>query len=410
MIARIFPSRAAGEMAAPPSKSMAHRLLICASLVPGKTTVLGLEPSEDVLATMDCLRALQVECVFDRGGAAVTGVGPHCGAAGAVLPCRESGSTLRFFLPLCLFGPPMTLTGSRRLLSRPLEPYARICARQGIAFETDAQAVRVRGALRPGAFSLPGDVSSQFVSGLLFALPGLPGDSVISLTGRVESRSYIDMTLGALAAFGVRASWTDGATISVPGNQRFALPAGANGAVQVEGDWSNAAFFLALNHLGGAVALTGLDERSLQGDRVCRDYLAAIAAGSPTLDLSDCPDLGPVCMALAAAKQGAKFTGTRRLRIKESDRCAAMAEELAKLGVACDIGPDEMTVRGGMLRAPTEPVSGHNDHRIVMAMSLLLTLTGGEIEGAGAVRKSLPDYFDRLRTLGIEVETDGMDL
>jgi len=408
VIARIRPSRAAGTLPAPPSKSMAHRLLICAGMVPGRTVVSGLEPSEDVLATVDCLRALRVDCALDRGTAAVTGVGPHCGEEGAVLPCRESGSTLRFFLPLCLFGPPMTLTGSARLLARPLDAYADICARQGIAFEKDAEAVRVRGALRPGEFRLPGNVSSQFVSGLLFALPGLPGDSVISLTRPVESRSYIDMTLGALSAFGVRAAWTDDATLSVPGRQSFMLPAGANGTVAVEGDWSNAAFFLALNHLGGAVTLTGLDPDSLQGDRVCRDYLPALAAGRPTLDLSDCPDLGPVCMALAAAKGGAHFTGTRRLRIKESDRCAAMAEELAKCGVSCEVGRDDVTVRGA-LHAPTEPICGHNDHRIVMAMSVLLTQLGGEIAGAEAVRKSLPDFFDRLQSLGIEVETDGMD-
>ena len=403
----ILPSRAAGTLHAPPSKSMAHRLLICAGMVPGKTVVRGLEPSEDVLATMDCLRALHVDCVLDGGSAVVSGVGPHCGADGAVLPCRESGSTLRFFLPLCLFGPPMTLTGSRRLLSRPLDAYADICARQGIRFEKDAEAVSVRGTLRPGEFRMPGNVSSQYVSGLLFALPGLSGDSVISLTRPVESRSYIDMTLGALSAFGVRAAWRDDAALSVPGRQRFALPAGANGTVSVEGDWSNAAFLLALDRLGGAVELTGLDPESPQGDKVCAALFDRICArDSAPVDLSDCPDLGPVCMALAAAKGGARFVGTRRLRIKESDRCAAMAEELSKCGIRCEADWDSMTVYPGVLRAPEAPLSGHNDHRIVMAMSVLLTLTGGAIDGAEAVRKSWPGYFEALRSLGVRLRTE----
>ena len=154
--------------------------------------------------------------------------------------------------------------------------------------------------------------------------------------------------------------------------------------------------------------LQGLDENSLQGDRVCRDYFAALRDGTPTLDLTDCPDLGPICMALAAALHGAVFTGTRRLRMKESDRCAAMAEELGKFGAAVTVEDDSVMIRGG-ISAPSQILDGHNDHRIVMALSVLATVTGGKIRGAEAVAKSLPGFFTRLQKLGIKVNKDGMD-
>ena len=394
MTVTIYPSKPTGAVAAPPSKSMAHRMLICAGQTVGKTTVRGVAPSEDILATMDCLRALGVTCEMRGGDAALTGYTLHCGDAGAVLPCRESGSTLRFFLPLCLFGPPITLTGSPRLLARPLDVYADLCKKQGIRFEKGETSLLVQGTLKPGEFRLPGDVSSQFVSGLLFALPGLPGDSVIRLRPPVESRSYIDMTMDALLAFGVETRWLDRETIAVPGRQCCAYRAD----VTVEGDWSNAAPFLALD-----VPVTGLRSDSLQGDRVCVDYLEALRRGPATLDISNCPDLGPVLFAFAAAHHGGSFTGTRRLRMKESDRGAAMAEELEKFGAAVAVEENRITVSGGV-RPPTETLDGHNDHRIVMALSVLCTLTGGTIAGAEAVRKSFPDYFERLKDLRIEME------
>jgi len=394
MTVTIYPSKPAGTVAAPPSKSMAHRLLICAGLAIGEKTVRGVALSEDIQATMDCLRALGVDCTVRNGDVTVTGYTPHCGEEGAVLPCRESGSTLRFFLPMCLFGPPITLTGSERLLARPLDVYADICRKQGIAFEKGATALRVQGRLSPGEFRLPGDVSSQFVSGLLFALPTLEADSVIRLRPPVESRSYIDMTMEALRAFGVETAWLDRETIAVPGRQVYAF----RSDVTVEGDWSNAAFFLALG-----VPVTGLDENSLQGDRVCESYFDALRRGAAELDISDCPDLGPVLMAFAAAHRGGVFTGTRRLRMKESDRGRAMAEELSKLGVSVDVEENKITVSGG-LKAPTETLDGHNDHRIVMALAVLCTRTGGAIAGAEAVKKSFPDYFERLQDLQIKME------
>ena len=394
MTVTILPSKPRGSVAAPPSKSMAHRLLICAGQAIGSQTVHGVAPSEDILATVDCLRALGVTCDLRGGDAVLTGYTLHCGEKGAVLPCRESGSTLRFFLPLCLFGPPMTLTGSARLLARPLDVYADICEKQGIRFEKGERSVTVQGTLSPGEFRLPGDVSSQFVSGLLFALPRLSGDSVIRLRPPVESRSYIDMTMAALRLFGVETRWTDRKTIAVPGRQVSAF----RPEVCVEGDWSNAAFFLALG-----AEVTGLDPDSLQGDRVCAAYFDALRRGAATLDIADCPDLGPVLMAFAAMHRGGTLTGTRRLRMKESDRGWAMAEELEKFGVPVTVGENEIAVGCG-LRAPSKPLSGHNDHRIVMALAVLCARVGGTIEGAEAVSKSFPDFFERLKDLRIEME------
>ena len=390
----IRPSTPAGTVAAPPSKSMAHRLLICAAQTVGETTVRSVTLSEDVRATVDCLRALHVDCTFRDGDVMLTGYTPHCGADGAVLPCRESASTLRFFLPLCLFGPQITFTGTARLLARPLGPYEELCRKQGIAFAKDAASIRVQGKLAPGEFRLPGDVSSQFVSGLLFALPMLDGDSVLRLRPPVESRSYVDMTMAALRAFGVETAWLDRETVAVPGRQYYKWRPEAT----VEGDWSNAAPFLALG-----VPVTGLDPESLQGDRVCEAYFDALRQGPATIDLSDCPDLGPLLFAFAAAHRGGTFTGTRRLRFKESDRGWAMQAELRKFGIETRIEENSITVGHG-LRAPTEPLDGHGDHRVVMALAVLCTMTGGTIAGAEAVNKSFPDFFERLASVGIKIE------
>ena len=402
MTAIIQPSKGHGTAAAPPSKSMAHRLLICAGLCDGDSTVRGVADSEDTLATIDCLRALGVH--GEKTGDTVRVHGGIGKPSDSVLPCRECGSTLRFFVPIALlYDSPVTLTGSTTLLSRPLSVYETICREQGLLFERKTGELTVCGRLRPGRFSVPGNISSQFISGLLFALPLLETDSVIDIQPPVESEPYIRITLQTLAQFGVKAEM-NGSRIFVPGGQRY-MPRD----LRVEGDWSNAAFLDALQVLGGDVQVTGLSENSLQGDKIYRNFFALLDAGTPTLDLSDCPDLGPVCMAVAAAKHGARFTGTRRLRIKESDRCACMAAELRKFGIRTEIGEDEMTVFASALKAPDEPLSGHNDHRIVMALSSLLTITGGKINGAEAVRKSYPDYFSVLQSLGIEVDFDGMD-
>ncbi len=399
----ILPGRASGRMMAPPSKSMAHRYLIGAALAGGTSSVRNLAASQDILATADCLRALGATVEgLERGTATVRGFGGKPTTAGERhLYCRESGSTLRFLIPLCLVdGERTVLHGSGRLLQRPLELYRELCEARGIEFAQTADTVTVCGRLRPGEYAMRGDVSSQFITGLLFALPLLDGDSHIRLTTPIESRSYLELTIAALSAFGVHVEWRGERELYIPGGQSYCAT-----DITVEGDHSNAAFFGALNAVGGNVTLRGLVEDSLQGDRVWKRHIDALCEGCPTISLADCPDLGPVLMAVAAAKGGATFTDAARLRIKESDRAAAMAAELSAFGVPLTISADggTVTVPGGKLRAPARPLDGHNDHRIVMSLAVLCTLTGGTVCGAQAVSKSMPDFFDALCELGVKL-------
>ena len=398
MRAIIQPGSARGSVAAPPSKSMAHRLLICAGLADGVSVIRNVDRSEDILATADCLTALGASLEWEGSTVRIRGCDPRKSGP-AVLRCRESGSTLRFMVPLCLLsGSAMRLEGSRTLLSRPLSVYEDLCREQELTLLREDGGLAVKGCLVPGEYAVPGDISSQFITGLLFALPLLSGDSRIRLIPPVESRSYLSLTLQALRDAGVPVAWTDEYTLAVPGNASYRPLDTA-----VEGDCSNAAFFEALNCAGGSVMVTGLREDSLQGDRVYREHLARLREGSTEIDLTDCPDLAPVLFAAAALCHGTVFTGTRRLRFKESDRGAVMAQEMKKFGVILGMEENLITVPASVIRTPSEPLDSHNDHRIAMALSLLCTRTGGEIRCAEAVRKSFPDYWERLRSLGISV-------
>lgn len=400
MLVKIQPGKARGTVSAPPSKSMAHRCLIAAAMAGGKSKITGVDYSQDILATIDCLRALGV--LVDCTGSTVT-----VERTGAFLPaeplnCRESGSTLRFMIPLCLLsGKPATLQGSARLMERPQTVYEDLSREKRFSFSRRDGAIAVEGTLQSGEYTVDGSISSQFITGLIFALVTLKEASRIHLTGKVESRSYIDLTLKALSDFGFSVSWEKGNTLLIPGGQT-----GVSRELAVEGDYSNAAFLEALNILGGQVTVTGLSADSLQGDRVYRDYFAALKAGTPTLSLGDCPDLGPILFAMAAALNGATFVDTARLKIKESDRGTAMAEELKKCGVDLILEENRIIVPGGTLCPSVEPIMGHNDHRIVMAMSVLCTFLGGTVCGAEAVAKSMPGFFKTLRDLGVEVSED----
>ena len=408
MTVTILPSKANGKIEAPPSKSMAHRLLICAGLAGGTSVIQNIDFSEDILATIDCLRALGTEISCGDRRATVRNplragddLPEKAKVVPAVLDCRECGSTLRFMIPLCLMsGQTYMLRGSRTLFTRPLTVYENICEAQGLMFRKEGNQLTVSGRLSPGEYEIPGNISSQFVSGLLFALPLLEGDSRIRLIPPVESRSYIGMTMQAQEEFGVCTEWEDDLTIRIRGGQKYRPR-----KTRVEGDYSNAAFFEALNLAGGNVTVEGLKADSLQGDRVYRQHLERIREGYAEIDLSDCPDLGPVLIASAALQHGAKFTGTRRLKIKESDRGLAMRQELDKMGVTVETGENEILVSTGAMR-PEQPLDGHNDHRIVMALAVMLTKTGGTIRGAEAVRKSLPDFWERLAGLGVEMRVE----
>ncbi len=397
MTVTVSPSKGKGRASAPPSKSMAHRALFCGALC-DTATIENVAFSKDIEATLACLQALGATAAVDGTTVHIGGLSPTTIPENALLPCNESGSTLRFLLPLCMAaGVPVTLTGSERLFERPLTVYEDIARAQHIRFDKQSDRVTVCGRLTSGEYTVPGNISSQFITGLLFVLPLLAGDSVLTVTEPFESASYIDLTLQCLSDFGI-AVVRNGNTFVIRGAQRFATQ-----RYRVEGDCSNAAFLEALNVIGGAVQVDGLHPGTLQGDRVYTAIFSGLQQGVRVFDLTDCPDLAPIAFAMAAALGGATFTGTARLRIKESDRAAAMAQELQKFGIAVTVEDNAVTVHRGALTPPPVSLCGHNDHRIVMALTVLSTLTGGTIEGAEAVCKSYPDFFDILQSLQIGI-------
>lgn len=393
----VMPSKAVGEVIAPPSKSMAHRALICGALTT-KSIIRNVAYSKDIEATLRCLRAMGAAVVCEDDVVTIGGLNPFSIPEGARLDCGESGSTLRFLLPLCLLADrPITLCGSGRLMERPLGIYENICREQGLSFNRGDNEIKVCGPLRAGMYTMVGDVSSQFITGMLLALSLLVDDSQLHVCGKFESESYVNLTTSAQKAFGVRVERA-GNTYFVKGGQAYTAS-----EYSVEGDCSNAAFLDAFNMLDGDVKVSGLSGETPQGDWVYRRFYEQLHGENRHFDLSDCPDLGPVMFALAAALGGATFTGTARLRMKESDRVAAMVEELAKFGVTATVEDNAVEIHNAVLRTPACELCGHNDHRIVMSLSLLCSVVGGVINGVEAVAKSYPDYFSVIRSLGIEV-------
>lgn len=396
---KIQPSKLSGQVSAPPSKSFAHRMMICAALADGESIIHGISESEDMLATIDCIEAIGAHVRKDGDTVYITGRTSKT-PDGAILRCRESGSTLRFMIPLSLNGERVRFEGTPRLLARGIGIYEDILTNKDISIRKDETGIEFCGRLKAGEYILRGDVSSQFVSGLMFALPLLDDDNVIRVLPPVESKAYINITVAVLKSFGIEVCETEENTFFVKGSQRYSA-----GEKTVEGDWSNAAALEAFNYIGGQVSVDGLNYDSIQGDKVCLKYLDSLRHKQDVLDLSNCPDLGPVLFAAAAAiGRGAEFTGTKRLRIKESDRAAAMAQELEAFGIETELYENSFIIKPGIIHTPTRLLSSHNDHRIVMALTLLCSLTGGVIDGVEAVRKSFPDYFETLRTIGLEAE------
>lgn len=394
----IKPSTLCGAIISPPSKSIAHRFLICGALSRGECRINGVSESEDMKATIGCLSSLGAN--VQREGDTVTifcGLNPK---KEVTLDCIESGSTLRFMIPVALASgaEKITFKGSERLIARGVEVYQEVFADKGVRIEKDKNEIVVSGMLESGNYVLRGDVSSQYVTGLMLSLATLNSDSTIEILPPVESRPYIDMTIKVLEKFGVKIEETEKNKFFVKGGQRF-----ASGTYDVEGDWSNGAILFALNAFGSNVAVSGLDENSVQGDKVCVEIFRALEKGNATIDLSDCPDLAPIAFVVAAEKNGAKFTGTERLKIKESDRAAVMAEELAKFGAWVDVFDDYVVVHKAELHASSKEIRSHNDHRIAMSLAVLMTKFGGVLDGAEAVKKSFPDFFDVMKRAGAKV-------
>ena len=416
-------------MQAPSSKSMGHREIICAGLAAGASVVDNISMSKDIEATIGLLRAMgtsvsEVESSYPgRKAFRIVGTGKPTAVA-ASADCGESGSTLRFFVPLgALLGRPFTFIGHGKLVTRPLDAYYRIFEEQQITYSAEGGRLplTVDGVLKPGLFKLPGDVSSQYVSGLLFALPLLAEDSVIEVTSPLESASYVDMTIACLAKYGVKIINENGAhrRYLVPGAQRY-----KSCLSRVEGDWSQAAFWAVGGSLGSEIRCTGVDFASLQGDKAvvgimkrmgatvsgAQDQVVvrASATEGTLIDASNCPDIIPILTVLASVSWGTtRIVNAGRLRLKECDRLSAITNELNKLGALIMEGRDNLTIIGKPegLRGGAE-VDAWNDHRIAMSLAIAAQRCKEPVSlmGADSVSKSYPLFWQDYQALGGKIE------
>ena len=402
---RIHKSIAGGTVAAPPSKSYAHRLILASFLASlekdaGMQTVSNIALSEDIKATLDCVNALGCEFSFDGNSVSMQQNKLNM-TDPIVLECNESGSTMRFMLPVALaLAGNAVVKGTPKLLSRGLGVYTNIFDDQGIVYSSDNNSLSAEGKLKSGVFKIDGSISSQFVTGLLFALPLLENDSRIEIMGELQSRPYVDITIDVLERYGISVRFEDNA-ILVPGGQHYHAVDSVCPA-----DWSNAAFLDFFNYIGGKVNVTGLDSDSLQGDRVYKECFRMLDNGFCTIDVKNCIDLGPVLFTMASIKHGATFVNTRRLRIKESDRVADICTELAKTGAEFRIEENSVTIKPGTLTDQTPEIEfdSHNDHRLAMSLAVLASVFGATVKDCGAVAKSFPDFFEKIQKLDIFAE------
>ncbi|WP_295213251.1 3-phosphoshikimate 1-carboxyvinyltransferase [Ruminococcus sp.] len=408
----IEPKKLSGKVTVPPSKSVAHRMIIAAALAEGTSEISNLYPSVDILATMDCMRQLVAKIDFSGDTAVITGV--KAVPEKAELDCCESGSTLRFLIPVaCALGAETTFIGRGRLPQRPITPYLEEFPKHGVTFDYDnTMPFSVSGKLTGGKFYVDGGISSQFITGLLFALPLLEEDSEIVLTSHLESKPYVDITLGTLKDFGCEVVETESGYF-VKGGQAYKPFSGV-----VEGDFSQAAFFEVANAIGSDIEISGLNEKSFQGDKkiveICREIVynknSSLKPFEPfEIDCSDIPDLVPILTVLASFCEGkSRIYNVARLRIKECDRLAAMADCLNKIGGKVTEFADSLEIEG-VKSLNGGVVDSYNDHRIAMSMAVASTRCEGKltINGAECVRKSYPNFFEVFENLGGEFIVTG---
>ncbi|MBE7081307.1 MAG: 3-phosphoshikimate 1-carboxyvinyltransferase [Clostridiales bacterium] len=389
---RVEKSKTSGVVEAIASKSFAHRILIC-DFLSGNNLRKEFNGfcSKDILATYNCLSDIK--------------------SGKRVLDCDESGSTLRFLLPLCAgLGGEFTFLGRGRLLSRPNTELLNSLSKNGISFEENKDNIKIWGKLKAGEIEIRGDISSQYVSGLIMALATLDSDSKIILTSPLASKPYVDITLSVLKGYGIKVQSTDYGYF-IKGSQKF------SGSLDAEGDWSNMAFYLVLGAINGGITVSGLNLQSVQGDKKILDILksanADITVGENqitvsksqlngfSMDANDCPDLVPICAVLGALASGKTIIhNIERLRLKESDRVFSTIEMLKSFGIKAEEKESSMIIYGG--KASGGVVNSFNDHRIVMSSAVLGAVACGEskILDAGAVNKSYPTFFDDFKSVG----------
>ena len=397
----IYPHILKGTITPPPSKSQAHRAIICAALAEGDSLILNLQLSVDIHATLNCMRTLGANAA-EHGGI-INGCGARCGKFDRLpeLDCAESGATLRFLIPIALaVAGGGIFSGRGRLMERPQKPYQQLFQQRGIRFERRNGKIEVEGTLKPGLFRIAGNVSSQFITGLLFALPLLDGDSDIELTTELESAGYIESTMVAQRLFGVEIQRTEKGW-HIPGNQRYQA---AKAPVMIDADYSNAAFYIMANGIGNEIEICDLNPETCQGDKIITHYEAMLdRPGEVVIDVRQCPDLVPALAGRAALRPGqvTKIVNAARLRMKESDRLDTVSTELNKLGAHVDQLPDALIITG-VDRLRGGVVNSHNDHRIAMMLAMVATRCTDRmiLQDAGSVAKSHPGFWEHYYRLG----------
>ncbi len=410
----IKPHKLSGNVIIPPSKSLSHRAIIAAGLSCGKSIISNVLYSKDILATIDAMRACGAEIIEHEDYLEITGskvIRKH-----NIIDANESGSTIRFMIPIALVcNEPITFTGKNNLVKRPLDTYFEIFEQQKITYKRkeDYLPLEVEGGLHSGDFYIRGDISSQFITGLLYALPLLDGDSTLHITTTLESKGYVDLTLDILKKFNIKIEHQEYKTFTIKGNQEYKAC-----DYTIEGDFSQSAFFLVADTLGADITLHAMNPNSHQGDKkiiqdildlggkitFTKDKLKAFPAKTKgcVIDFSQSPDLGPALSVLCALSSGTtEFIHASRLRIKECDRISCMKEELEKLGAKIVENPDGMIIVG-VEKLKGGIVDSHNDHRVAMALAMasLKAKSSIKILNAECVAKSYPNFWKIFESIG----------
>lgn len=401
---RITPSELNGAVSVPSSKSITHRMLICAGLADGISVIDGVSFSKDIYATISAMQSLGAEFTVNGNSVTVKGIG-NKKTEKAVIDCCESGSTLRFMIPVAAaLGTTAEFRGQARLPQRPITPYIRELSANGTVFDyNNTMPFTVSGKLKSGKFSLEGDISSQFITGMLFALPLLDGNSEIIMTSRLQSKPYADMTIKCLEKYGIEISETDNGYF-IKGNQHF-----KSYNCKVEGDYSQAAFFFVANAVGNNVEINNLAEESMQGDKKIVEIISSLCYNDIdnkesvfSVDAEDIPDLVPILAVLCSLSgYTVSINGIGRLKIKESDRIVSTADMINAIGGSVKAYSDSMLIKP-VRKFTGGTIDSYGDHRIVMAAAIAATRATGDVVilNADAVDKSYPDFFNDYNNIG----------
>lgn len=414
-VTTITPKKLDGEITIPPSKSIGHRAIICASLAKGKSEISNIGFSEDIDATINAMVELGAKIEKVENKLIIDGTNTLKDIKDKIINCRESGSTLRFLIPLALCCRDITFVGSKRLAQRPLDLYYDLFNKSGISYKVDEEGLplTISGGELINKIEIDGDVSSQFITGLLFALPLLQDDFQIHITTPLESKGYIDLTIDVLAEFGIEVHNNNYHTFFIKGSQTYKPK-----NYYCEGDFSQAAFYLVAGAIGNNIKCYGLNKNSRQGDKeilsiiekmggrivIEEDYITALPSETTgiTIDAAQIPDLVPILAVLGSFSNGeTRIINARRLRIKESDRLQAISEQLNLLGGLVLQQPDGLIIEGNS-ELKGAVTNSCNDHRIAMSIAIAATRSTGEVtvEDSSCIKKSYPSFWEDYKRLG----------